>query len=219
MKRILIILAPLLLLCIGAVSVTQVFAHAAYDHSTPARDEVVQTPPAKVDIFFKEDVVKVSGQYFVHVFNDQNAQVSTPADGTVDDDDRTHMFADLPASLSNGRYIVRWSNVSFDDGDAEEGAFCFYVGVQPTAAQQTECAAFAEEEPTAAATAVSSPEASATPVATASETPQPSPTVAASSNDDGGANTGLIIGGVIGGAVVLAIVGGAVVIWLRRTLA
>ncbi len=232
MKRTLIIFAPLLLLFVEAMSVTQVFAHAAYDHSTPGRDEVVQAAPIKVDVYFKQEVLKQQGQYYVRVFDDGNSQVST-ADGTVDDDNRKHMFADLSSNLANGRYIVRWSNVSFEDGDPAEGAFCFYVGVEPTAAQQEECAAFAEEEPTAAATSASSPEASATLVTTVAETPQPSPTVVASPGDNGSAGHGIdtgkghlreikdnspIIGGVIGGAVVLAIIAGGVFVWLRRML-
>lgn len=201
------------------VGVVRVSAHAAYDHSTPARDEVLQAAPAKVDVYFKQEVLKQQGQYYVRVLDEQETQVSTPDDGTFDEDDRTHIFADLPAGLPNGRYIVRWSNVSFEDGDSGEGAFCFYLAVEPTAAQQAECAAFAEEEPTAATTSVSSPEASATPVVSETPQPSPTPTIAPSSDDDNGAPVGLIIGGIIAGVVVLAIAGGAAVIWLRRTLA
>jgi methionine-rich copper-binding protein CopC len=216
----------LLLLLVGVtlalgLGVVHVFAHAEYESSTPAKDEVVQTSPARIDVFFAQEVVKQEGQYYVRVFNDQDEQVSSPADGTVDDDDRTLIFADLQADLPEGRYIVQWKTLSFEDGDDDEGAFCFYVAVEPTAAQQAECAAFDEdEEPTGAASVTpGGTTEEPTTAATVSETPQPSPTTIAPSDDDDDPPVAAIVGAIIGGAVVLGIVAAGVFIWLRRTLA
>lgn len=202
-----LLLAAALLLPAGKAA-----AHAAYDHSTPAKDEVVPTAPSQVDVYFKQDLVKVAGQYYVRVFaDDATTQVST-GDGTVDDNDRTHISAALPAGLAQGRYIVKWHTVSDADGDPDTGAFCFYVGVQPTAAQQAECASF---EPTpvptiAAATASSSPAATqpaVTPAPTADDTP---------SGDDGGSSRAVIVGIVIGAIIAVVVVGGAGLWWRSR---
>ena len=185
-------------------------AHAGYERSEPARDEVVAQAPARVDVWFTQEVFRQEGSNFVRVFDESDAQVST-GDGVVDDDDRTHIFAELPAGLGDGRYIVRWKTLSDADGDEDEGAFCFYAGVEPAAEQQAECAAFAEEEATPTGVAA----VTATPAA-----PQPTPTAAAPANgdDDGGVSTGLIaFAAVVGVAVVLAVAGGAIV-WFRRTL-
>ena len=83
-------LLTFLVLTIGAavgVPAVTVFGHAGYDHSTPNADEVVAASPTQLDVFFKEDVRRTQGTYFVQVFNDQNSQVSD-RDGTLDDDDR-----------------------------------------------------------------------------------------------------------------------------------
>jgi methionine-rich copper-binding protein CopC len=194
-----------------------VFAHAEYESSTPARDEVVQTPPAQVDVFYAQEMARRAGEYFLRVFNEQDVQVSE-GDGTIDDFDRTHMFTTLQADLPPGRYIVDWANVSDEDGDADSGKFCFYIVNQPTPEQQAECAAFASEEegPTATAGAATPTEAVGAPTAAAGE-PTATPAEATDTDDDG-ANTGLIIVGVIAAAAVVLVVVGGVAIWLRRTL-
>ena len=193
-----------------------VFAHAAYDRSTPGRDEVVATAPARVDVWFRQDVFRQQGSNFVRVFDDQDTQVSQ-GDGVIDDNDRKHIYADLPPGLASGRYIVRWMTLSDEDGDTANGAFCFYVGVQPTAAQQAECSALAggTETPTPNVGA-----ASGTPTPTAAAA-TPAPT-ATSSGDSGGGGGGIpavaVVGVVIAAAVVVVGIGGAVAMWLRREL-
>ena len=87
---------------------------------------------------------KQEGANFVRVFDEQNEQVSE-GDGIVDDDDRTHISATLPPDLGDGRYIVRWKTTSDLDQDTLGGAFCFYVGVEPTVEQEGECAALEHE--------------------------------------------------------------------------
>jgi methionine-rich copper-binding protein CopC len=185
-------------------------AHAAFDHSTPAQDEVVPTAPSQVDLYFKQAVFKAAGQYYVRVFaDDGTTQVST-GDGTVDDNNRKHISAALPANLAQGRYIVKWHNVSDEDGDPDTGAFCFYIGVQPTAAQQAECASFAPPP----APTIADATASRSPVAT--QTPAPLHSGPGNTSSGGGSSTGVIIGVVAGVIVAVVVVGGAGLWWRSR---
>ena len=123
---------------------TDVEAHGGYDRSEPIQNEVLSERPAGVDVWFTEEVFKQEGANFVRVFNQQNVQVSE-GDGLVDDDDRTHISVALPPALGDGRYIVRWKTTSDLDQDTIEGAFCFYIRVEPTAEQEGECAALDHE--------------------------------------------------------------------------
>ncbi len=197
---------------------TGVFAHAEYERSTPAKDEVVAAAPAQMDVYFSQEVFRQEGANFVRVFhegvNDAGTQVSE-GDGVIDDNDRTHITATLQAGLAEGRYIVRWQSLSDADGDDDEGAFCFYVVVQPTAEQAAECSAFSdEEEPTTAATSGGGE----TPGVTAGETAavDATPTIAETvGDDDGSSNTGVIIG-IIVAVVVVAVVGGGVALYMRQ---
>lgn len=212
-------------LVLGAASVS---AHADYERSEPGRNEILAEPPTRVDVWFTQEVVKREGEYFVRVFDEQEIQVSE-ADGVVDDDDRTHIFATLPFDLPDGTYVARWMTRSDIDGDTAEGAFCFSVRVEPTADQAAQCAAFDAEQGIATATeaAGSEPTEPATtptltqapPTNTPPAEPTATPAQIGGEDDDGGAPIGAIVGGVIGGVVVLGIVVGGVVIWLRRTLA
>jgi methionine-rich copper-binding protein CopC len=194
-----------------------VFAHAAYESSTPAIDEVVATAPAQVDVYYAQEMARLSGQYHLRVFDEQNTQVSV-GDGAIDDFNRKHMSTTLPPDLPAGRYIVDWANVSDEDGDADSGKFCFYIVNQPTAEQQAECALLAEEGPTPTAGAVTPTQAAGAPTATTAPGEPTATPAEAADTDDGGTNTGLIIVGIVAGAAIVLLVVGAVAIWLRRTL-
>lgn len=189
----------------------RVFAHAGYDRSDPEQDVVLSAPPGRVDVWFTEDVFKQEGRNFVRVFNDQGQQVSE-GDGVVDDDDRTHISTTLQPDLPEGRYIIRWMTTSDEDGDTDEGAFCFYVVVGPSPEQQAECAAFAEEEdetPTEGA-------APDTPTEPAAETPtEVAPEDTDDENDDG-APVAAIVGAVIGVVAVVIVVAGGGLLLVRR---
>jgi methionine-rich copper-binding protein CopC len=197
--------------CVVAMPALPALGHADYDSSLPARDEVLPEAPARVEVFFTQEVFRQEGSNFVRVFDESGAQVSD-GDGVIDDDDRAHITAELQPGLGGGRYIVRWKTLSDADGDEDEGAFCFYVGVEPTAEQEAECAAFTEEEPTPTegATATTSTPAAAAPTPTAA-----SPTA---DDDNGGVSTVLlVIAGIVGVAIVVT-VGGAAIVWFRRAV-
>jgi methionine-rich copper-binding protein CopC len=112
--------------------VVRVSAHADYDHSTPADGEVVTTAPAKIDVFFKENITRANGLPLLIVLNDTGDPVDTGTfaapSGKLDDTDRTHMSDTLQPNLPDGRYTVIWHTVSADDGAEAQGAFHFYVG-------------------------------------------------------------------------------------------
>ncbi len=202
-----LILAALVLS--GLEGISSVFAHAGYKSSTPVKDEVVQDSPTQVDVFFAEEVFKQEGRNFVRVFDDGGTQVSE-GDGAVDDADRTHITATLKADLAPGRYTVEWMTTSDEDNDVDDGTFCFYISVQPTAAQQAECAAFEEDggQPTATS-APATPTASSEPTAT---------TVPGDGDDDNGSSGGAIAA-VVGVVIAVAVVGGGLLFWVRRSRA
>ena len=199
------------------VSPASVSAHSDYERSVPARDEVVQAAPALIDVFFTQEVFRQEGSNFVRVFDSSGTQVSD-GDGVIDDDDRTHISATLQPDLPPGRYIVRWKTLSDIDGDDDEGAFCFYIAVQPSPSEQEECAAFAEEgeTPGAPTTEPAGPTATA-PEEQPTSTPAATPASTEEDDDDGGTSAALIAG-IIAGVVVVIVVGGGAIIWLRRTL-
>ncbi len=186
-----------------AVGYQTVYAHADYDSSVPARDEVVAEAPERVEVFFTQDVIKRDGAFSVRVFDDAGTQVSE-GDGAVNDDDRRNINVELSATVGPGRYIVEWMSTSDIDGDTDDGAFCFYVGVEPTAEQEAECAEFEEPEPVA-------------PTLVDDQPLDPTPTTTAPSGDvgDDGSNTGLSIGIVVAVIAAVVIVGGGLV-WLSR---
>ena len=173
-------------------------AHAGYERSQPAPNEVLPASPERVDVWFNQEVFKREGENFVRVFDEQDSQVSA-GDGAVDDDDRAHVFTTLPPDMQPGRYIVRWKTLSDIDGDQSEGAFCFFVAVVPTADQEAACEALGGEE---------------------AESPPPtsvaSPTAIASDGAADGAPAGAIIGGVVGAIVVVVAVAGGFAVWRRR---
>jgi methionine-rich copper-binding protein CopC len=211
------VVAFLVLAIAGALLVPAigVFAHAGYDHSTPSAGEVVTTPPTKVDAYFKEDIKRAAGTYSLRV-EDATGTAVSDGDGTLDDNDRTHMTATIPTTLADGRYVVKYKTVSDVDGDAAQGGFCFYVNVQPSAADTAACTALV---PTEAPASTGSPVATtqATSVATSAATPEASPTVAtATGNKDNGSNTGVIVGVIVGIVVAVVVVAGGALYMRQR---
>ncbi len=185
-----------------------VFAHSGYDRSDPGLNEVLPSPPNQVDVWFTSDVRKQEGLYFLRVFDEQSAQVSQ-GDGIVDDDDRSHIFTELPAGLPQGRYVVEWMTTSDLDGDDEEGAFCYYAGVEPTEEQEAECAPFDDDAPATQTTPDAQPTA-----------PDDNPTATTipvengADDDDGGGFPATAIVAII--VVIAALGAGATAVWMRR---
>ena len=198
-------------------------AHARIKESTPKVGEVVQTSPTQVAITFTEDIQKVSGTYDITVENAGGTSV-TSGPAVIDEQDRSKLSVPLQASLPAGRYVVHYKNVSDADGDPFEGAFSFYVQVQPTAADlqaDADLAKIGAEETTPGADTTPGAGETASPAATTSAA---SPTAAAatpaatpSTSDSASNNTGRNIGIAIGVIAVIAVVGlGGWVVMARR---
>lgn len=155
-------------------------AHGGVEQSSPAAGAVLQAPPSSVSITFSNDVQKIAGTYAIEV-NDAGGASVIAAPATIADDNRSLMQVNLQPSLPNGRYVVRYKNVSDTDGDPFEGGFAFYIGVQPTPQQLAEDALLqpAAETPAAATSTPTRVPVVGTPSAA-------TPTRAGGGNDDGG---------------------------------
>jgi len=167
-------------------------AHANYDRSEPADGAVVAEPPERVDMWTTQEMSRSGGLPVMTVVN-ESGDVLNEDGAVLDDDDRTHVFAELPPSLPEGRYTVIWHTLSDEDGEEAEGAFHYYVGEGPADGQAT---------PTAEVTAEATPPPSQRPTADASPVPS-----AVEEGDVGGRDglpvwalaLGIAGGGIVGG--------------------
>ena len=181
-----------------------VSAHAGYERSQPNQNELLAVSPERVDVWFTQEVFKQAGAYFVRVFDDQDEQVSD-GDGVVDDDDRHHISADLPDELADGLYRVRWMTTSDEDGETDQGAFCFFVNAEPSLEQAADCDELIAVPPTL------------TPAAgDAIGAATPAPADGGSDSDDGGMSVGGFIAFVLIGITVTLAVLGAGAVYMRR---
>ena len=160
----------LLLVTIHYPLVTAVLAHADYDRSVPAADEVVLQAPQQVQVWFTQELFRREGKNSLEVYSPDQQRIDLD-DAAIDDDDRKLMTVSLPPDLANGVYIVRWRTLSADDGDDANGEFQFTVD----AAEPTAEAGQPADSPDAAP--------SATPT-DAAESAQPSPTNTAQAEQD-----------------------------------
>ncbi|MBI5284296.1 MAG: copper resistance protein CopC [Chloroflexi bacterium] len=195
-------------------------AHARPKSSTPAKGEVLAASPPRVDIYFTQAVQKIAGTYGIEVERDRGGSVAAGS-AVIDESDRSHVSVALQPGLKPGRYVVRWKNVSDDDGDPAEGAFSFYVQTQPNAVDRENDAQIEQigaegETPSPAGTAApqssaaGSPSAAATRPALTAAAPTPAP--AASSDDDRDSNMLYIVGA----AIVAGVIAGMGGWWLVR---
>ncbi|HZP26598.1 MAG TPA: copper resistance CopC family protein [Dehalococcoidia bacterium] len=165
-------------------------AHARYDHSDPADGASLASSPARVNVWFAQDVRRAGGLPTLIVVNETGDTVNLNA--VLDDRDRTHMYADMPPALPSGRYTVIWHTLSDEDGEEAQGAFHFYIGV----------------------TAPSTPSVPTSTGTARLATPNPTPTPSQNSGG-GGSNKNVplwglalgIVGGAIGGAGLATVVG------------
>ena len=183
--------------------VSPALAHAQYDSSTPGIGEQLTAAPTEVSITFTQEIQKVAGTYDIVVNVDRGLTV-TAGPAVVNDADRTIMSVPLLGNLEDGRYVVRWKNVSDADGDPLEGAFSFYLNHIPNAVDLANDEQLAQigAEPTAAAETPAAGETpvSATPEATSADG---EPTAAAtagngseSEDGDSSSNTWIIVGAI-----------------------
>ncbi|MGH2620747.1 MAG: copper resistance protein CopC [Anaerolineales bacterium] len=99
-------------------------AHASYLRSEPGQGAAVALPPARVDIWFTQELFRRQGENLIAV-SGPDGQAVQVGDPVVDDDDRTHLWVPIESNLLPGAYQVTWRSLSAEDGDRDEGEFAF----------------------------------------------------------------------------------------------
>ncbi|HEY6570805.1 MAG TPA: copper resistance protein CopC, partial [Candidatus Limnocylindrales bacterium] len=128
-------------------------AHAELDTADPADGAVLDTPPTTIRLTFTERL-DASKSSFRLLLGDDNlgvGEVAGPRAMTLDG-----------LTLGPGKYLIKWTSASADDGDIERGQLTFKV-----------------EEPPASVEPSDSP----APTPEPSGEPTPSPTVSPTEND------------------------------------
>lgn len=205
---------------------TPALADARYNSSSPGKGEILAAAPSLVAIVFTQKIQTVDRSYGIQVNRERGSSVT--AGTAVVDEDRRGLSVTLSPDLGPGRYVVRWQDVSDDDGHAATGAFSFYVKRQPNTIdldndRQLESVGAQAETPGVAATASPRPSPPAsTPPATAAggetrpgatrppRTSAANPTATPAMPSSGGGNTALTVVFVVTAVIVVAVlVGGA----------
>jgi methionine-rich copper-binding protein CopC len=108
----------------GLLLVGSAAAHAKYLRSAPGENGMVSSPPARVDIWFTQELFRRKGENRILVFG-PGEQAAQAGEAQVDDDDRTHLWVELLPDLAPGLYRVEWRSLSAEDGDSDQGVFSF----------------------------------------------------------------------------------------------
>lgn len=115
------------------ISVDRAIAHAVYEESDPPFAAVLDTPPERIMLRFSQELFRREGANTISLTNiDSGGSISLGA-VEIANEDRHVMSAAVRETLPNGRYEVAWTNLSAEDGDADQGSYPFYVGRDPTA--------------------------------------------------------------------------------------
>lgn len=101
-------------------------AHAVLIASDPRANEQCDKPPERVSVQYNHELDRDGSG--VAVFDATGKRVDD-GDGGVNlyDPDHASMGVDVSQPLAAGRYTVRWTAVSMEDGDATRGEFDFHV--------------------------------------------------------------------------------------------
>ncbi len=113
---------------------SRALAHADYARSTPGSDAIVRSSPARIDVWFTQELFRRAGANELRVLAEDGRRVDD-AQPVVDDADRTHLSVRLAEELAPGPYTVEWRSLSAVDGDTAEGSFRFTV--DPAAPEPT----------------------------------------------------------------------------------
>jgi methionine-rich copper-binding protein CopC len=110
-----------------AAAYAEALAHAEYVRSEPASGAVVAEPPARVVVYFSQQLdMSMSSISVVG----PSGQVESVGQAKVLPDNPKAMYVDLKPKLANGTYAVRWTTMSAEDGEHASGQFSFSVGLQ-----------------------------------------------------------------------------------------
>jgi methionine-rich copper-binding protein CopC len=113
----------------GLLLVGSAQAHAEYLRSEPGHGAVVATPPARVDIWFTQELFRRQGENRIEVYGPDGQAVHLD-EAQIDDDDRRHLWVLLQPGMPPGEYRVEWRSLSAEDGHPGEGDFGFTLDPQ-----------------------------------------------------------------------------------------
>ena len=98
-------------------------AHASLISASPANNETVRRPPARITLHFSEAIERKLTEIQV-----KDKDGNRFDDGATAFDDKDSAFASVGVkTLAPGLYFVRWSNVSAVDGHPYDGSYPFIV--------------------------------------------------------------------------------------------
>jgi methionine-rich copper-binding protein CopC len=164
-----LLLVPRFLLVLFAVAALGVvgaplrtaLAHAEPERAVPPINGTVEGSPAKVEIWFSEEVTADGNK--IAVTGPDGSSVDL-GDTKVDLNDPTHkhVTVSLAPNLPAGVYTVNWVSVSEEDGDADNGRYKFTIaGGTPVASPAASPSASPIASPAASPAATATPGASA----------------------------------------------------------
>jgi methionine-rich copper-binding protein CopC len=122
------ILLAFLLVTLGAVALParDALAHAEPERAEPPINGRVATAPAKLDVWFTEEV---DPDEVLLTVRSADGAIVDRGDTALDlfDPERRHVTVSLKPNLAPGNYVVQWHTLSALDGDAADGFFNFVV--------------------------------------------------------------------------------------------
>ncbi len=121
-----VVLVAVLVVALAQADVTTVVAHAEYTRSTPAAGARVPRAPARVEVWFTQELFRRGGANVLEVLAADGSRVDD-GESVVDASDRTHLSVALSRVLEAGTYRVNWRSLSAVDGDTAEGSYEFTV--------------------------------------------------------------------------------------------
>ena len=130
-----LLLALLFSVAAAWLSTPNVSAHAAYESSMPAFAEVLTDSPTEISISFTQELFRRAGANTMTLQHEDSGATIDLGQPEISNDDRHLMRISLDEALSPGRYLVSWTNLSAEDGDADAGSFPFYLQREPTPAE------------------------------------------------------------------------------------
>ncbi len=190
----------------GAFTTSSASAHAAYESSSPELGEVLDEAPSEISLRFTQELFRredANTMTLRHVESDAEVELGPPL---ISNDDRHVMRAPIRGEVAFGRYLVSWTNLSAEDGDADRGSYSFYVGRDPSPAE------IAEDRELAASLLVVYPGDQEQGQESIESNNQASPTVVTVARSDDGTQASIGVGPIVWlavGAVALVVIIGA----------
>ncbi len=102
----------------------QISAHANLLRSSPSANEILDSPPSEIRLWFTEPL---EGQFSHFRLHDIDGEVVSTPSSQIDGSDPTQLLMQ-PGDLPDGLYTIIWGVVSSADGHRTEGSLNFTIG-------------------------------------------------------------------------------------------